>query len=252
MKYLIVLLSFTFALQSCENKTQKTNNITQSKIIATDVANENSYRETNDETAGDENNPQEPQEHYPKTGNKASDFLPILGIYEIQYEAKGDLNKDGKDDIVAVLVHKEVKTAERPMLILLQNKDKSYRLDKVSKIAFPIEYNEFDFKFYDTEDISIENGELYINLYSIGSSGNIFGSFKYIEKDFVLTKIEAFYRGAGGSSGLVYDFSKDELTTTETNTMEENMPSITETIKTKKQQHLFETTSITTFFNKDE
>ncbi len=242
----IFILVF-FLLQSCDNKSKIEKTLV---ITATDSLNSTINVETNDES--DENNPHEPELAFPKTGNKASDFLPILGIYEIQYEAKGDLNKDGKDDIVLVLVHKESKIADRPMLILLQNQKKSYRLDKISNMAFPVEYNAFDFKLYDTEDISIENGALNINLYSIGPSGNIFGTFKYDENDLILTYIEAYYRGAGGSSVLIYDFSKGEITTNETNTMEEDMPTISKTVKTKAERYLFEDTSLTKFFNDDE
>ncbi|MEO5911749.1 MAG: hypothetical protein ABIP95_12740 [Pelobium sp.] len=233
MKRIIIvkLILLTFLFQSCGNKAQKTK--TREATIIDTISNGPSIVK-NEEVDGHENNANELDPIYPKTGITAIDFLPKSNIYEIQYEAKGDLNKDGLSDIAIVLVHKELKTAERPMLILLQGKDKSYRLDQVSKIAFPSEYNESDFKLYDTEDISIENGELHINLYGIGPSGNIFGSFKYLKNDFILTYIEAYDRGAGGSSVMVYDFSKDEITTTQTNTMEENSTPTSETKKTKK------------------
>lgn len=92
---------------------------------------------------------------YRLTGNNAADFLPESGIYSIQYEAQGDLNKDGLNDIAVVLYQKELKTAERPVLILLQNRDKSFHLDKVSNSAMPPEYNEYDSKLFDTEEITI-------------------------------------------------------------------------------------------------
>ena len=173
-----ILLSIV--VLSCEYKSTIGN---PEENLAVEAGNNDSSLEINDELEEDENDPHEPEITFPKTGNKASDFLPKLGIYKIQYQAKGDLNKDGKVDIVLVLVHKDVKTEERPMLILLQNKDKSYRLDKISQIAFPIEYNDYDSKLFDTEDIAIDKGELNINLYSIGPSGNAFG--KLIIEDYL-------------------------------------------------------------------
>ena len=254
-----LLLLLLLVLHSCENKTQ---NATESKSIAVqklepvetnkvDTINTISPLEVNTDSEEMENDPYEPGIIFPETGNTTSDFLPILNIYKIQYEAKGDLNKDGRDDLVVVLVHKESKIADRPMLILLQNKDKSYRLDKISSKVFPIEYNEADYKLFDTEDISVEDGKLYINLYSIGPSGNIFASFKYVGNDFVLTNLEGNFRGAGGSSVISYDFSTGKIVTVDTNTMEEDMPSKSNTSKSKQKRYLFENTSITNFFLED-
>lgn len=62
---------------------------------------------------------------FPKSGSKASDFLPKSGIYEIQYEAGGDLNGDGLEDLAVVMHSRQDNTATRPMLILLQNTDKT-------------------------------------------------------------------------------------------------------------------------------
>lgn len=254
----LLFLLFIF-LHSCEKETQ---NATESKSIAVqkldpvetnevDTINTISPLEVNSDSEEMENDPYEPGIVYPERGNTASDFLPILNIYKIQYQAKGDLDKDGRDDLVVVLVHKESKTADRPMLILLQNKDKSYRLDKISNKVFPVEYNEADYKLFDTEDISVEDGQLYINLYSIGPSGNIFSSFKYVGNDFVLTNLEGNFRGAGGSSVISYDFSTGKIVTVDTNTMEEDMPSKSNTSKSKQKRHLFENTSITNFFTED-
>ncbi len=246
-------------LHSCEKETQ---NATELKSIAVqkvervetgkiDTINAVLPVDVNTDSEELENDPYEPEIIYPERGNTASDFLPILNIYKIQYQAKGDLNKDGRDDIVVVLVHKESKIADRPMLILLQNKDKSYRLDKFSNKVFPVEHNEADYKLFDTEDISVEDGQLYINLYSIGPSGNIFASFKYIGNDFVLTNLEGNFRGAGGSSIITYNSSTGEISTVDTNTMEEDMPSKSHTSKSKQKRYLFENTSITSFYIED-
>ena len=259
VKILSHLFLLFLLLHSCENKTQ---NATESKLMIVqkgervetseiDTANTVLPLEANSDSGELENDPYEPEIIYPERGNTASDFLPSLNIYKIQYEAKGDLNKDGRDDLVVVLVHKESKTADRPMLILLQHKDKSYRLDKISNKIFPVEYNEADYKLFDTEDISVEDGQLYINLYSSGPSGNIFASFKYFGNDCVLTNLKGNFRGAGGSSIITYNFSTGEITTVDTNTMEENMPSKSNTSKSKQKRYLFENTSITNFFTED-
>lgn len=191
----------------------------------------------------EDGNSNESEIEYPKTGKKPIDFLPKLNIYEIQYETEGDLNNDALGDIAIVLKNKESKIADRPMLILLQNKDKTYRLDKVSNLVMPIEYNEADYKIYDTEDISIDKGILNIQLYGIGPSGNLFSNFKYLGNDLILTYIETYNIGAGSWQQLYYDLEKGELIQEITNTMEENMPSNKKKVKLEKEKHLFENTS---------
>jgi hypothetical protein len=172
MKKLITLIFATASLfQSCGNDRLK--KAKESVQQTTEVAEKDSIEEFHEEFDYAE---EDELYAYPKTGNKAEDFLPKIGIYEIQYEVKGDLNQDGLPDIVIVLKNKESNIADRPTLILLQNNDKTYRLDKVSNFVMPIEYNEYDYKLFDTEEISIENGELNIKLYG---KDNSFGTFKY-------------------------------------------------------------------------
>ena len=242
-----LLILLTIAVQSCTTKKKKDADSTTKNVEITDSLPDRDFEEISDET--DQSIAYEPDVTYPKTGNKIADFLPKTGIYEVQYETEGDLNNDGLTDIAVVLKYKGNNISQRPMLILLQNEDKSYRLDKVSNITMPVEYNEADYKLYDTEDITIENGELNINLYSIGPSGNIFGSFKYVGKDFILDMIEAEYRGAGGHSGLFYNYEGGDITINQTNTMEEDQPVTSKTTKAKVKHYLFENTSITDFFN---
>ncbi|MFD2939116.1 hypothetical protein [Flavobacterium notoginsengisoli] len=246
MKNRISILFFllVFTILSCKKDTKTSSN----NVAVTDsLPTKKEFEENGEEY--EENDPEEADVTYPETGKKATDFLPKLGIYEIQYEAEGDLNNDGLKDIAVVLKHKDVKTAKRPMLILLQNTDKLYHLDKVSDVVMPAEYNEYDFKLYDTEDIIIENGELHISLYSIGPSGTFDSAFKYVKNELVLYSMEAYFRGAGGRSGLFYDFEKGEITETETNTMKEDEPTTSQTNKAKLKVYLFENTSITDFYN---
>lgn len=213
------------------------------KTIEKLIKNCNSDIETKNQSVENKNNLQEPEIIFPKTGNKAADFLPSLNIYGIQYEAKGDLNKDGLDDIAVVFNHKESNIADRPMLILLQNKDKSFHLDKVSNFAMPIEYTDSDYKIYDTEDISIEDGILKIQLYGIGPSGNVFSDFKYFDNDLILTYIETYNVGAGSWQQLYYNIEKGELSQVITNTMEEIMPTKEKTFKLTKEKYKFESAS---------
>ncbi len=247
MKKLITLIFATaFLFQSCGNDRLK--RAKESVQQTTKVAEKDSIEEFHEEfdyAEADE------LYAYPKTGNKAEDFLPKIGIYEIQYEANGDLNKDGLDDIAIVLLHKEVKTDERPMLILIQNKDKSYRLDKVSNLVMPIEYNEYNSKLFDTEEISIEKGALNIKLYG---KDNSFGTFKYFGNDLLLSYVEVFYRGAGSQQGIKYDFVKGEQTTTEIDLISDvENPKVTESKSSiDKEKHHFENISIINFFNDNE
>lgn len=239
MKKLITLIFATaFLFQSCGNDRLK--RAKESVQQTTKVAEKDSIEEFHEEFDYAE---ADKLYAYPKTANKAEDFLPKIGIYEIQYEANGDLNKDGLDDIAIVLVQKEVKTDERPMLILIQNKDKSYRLDKVSNLVMPIEYTDSNYKIYDKEDVNIENGMLNIRLYGTGPSGNVFSDFKYFGNDLMLTYIETYNVGAGSWHQLYYIIEKGELTEVITNTMEESMPTKKKTFKLTKEKYEFESAS---------
>lgn len=242
----LLLILFVFLVQSCKKDIKKH---TKNTVITDSIPNED-IEETGEGT--EENISDEPDAiTYPKTGNKIADFLPKSGTYEVEYEAEGDLNNDGLADIAAVIKYKQSKTSERPILILLQNEDKSYRLDKVSNTAMPLEYNDYDFKLYDTEEIRIEKGELQINLYGYGPSGSFLSTLKYIKNDLVLNTLEAHFSGAGGRTVLFYDFEKGEITSSETNTIDKDEPTTSETIKVKMKPYLFENTSITEFFNDD-
>lgn len=110
----------------------------------------------------------------------------------------------------------------------------------------PIEYNEYDYKLFDTEEISIENGELNIKLYG---KDNSFGTFKYFGNDLLLSSVEAFYRGAGSQEGIKYDFLKGEQTTTEIDLISDvENPKVTENKNSiDKEKHYFENISIIDF-----
>ncbi|GAA4179987.1 hypothetical protein [Sphingobacterium ginsenosidimutans] len=188
---------------------------------------------------------EDPAFTFPLTGEKALDFIVDPTVFEIQYETKGDLNADGLSDIVMVRRDKTNKMAIRSILVLLQNKDKSYRLDKISNLLMPVEFNKDGSKIYGTEDINIVNGELHLNFYGLaGVQGNIWGHFKYFGDDLVLTYVETYNVGAGSWQSLYYDVVKGELTEEITDTTKEEMPVKTKIFKMKKEKYLFENSSL--------
>lgn len=175
-------------------------------------------------------------------GKQIPDF--VSNQYEIQYETEGDLNQDGFPDKALVLRKKDDTLAQRTMIVLLKNPDKTYRLYKTSKTVLPAEYNDSGYKMHDPEDISIEKGELHINLYDIGPYGNQFSTFKYMsDNNLVLTYIETYNMGAGSHSALYYEPMKGKVTLEMVNTMEEEMPSETKKVIVKKERFLFENVS---------
>lgn len=188
---------------------------------------------------------EDPAFAFPSTGGKTLDFIVDPTVFEIQYETTGDLNGDSLSDIVIVRRDKTDKMAIRSILVLLQNKDKSYRLHKISNLLMPVEFNKDGSKIYGTEDINIVNGELHLNFYGLaGVQGNIWGHFKYFGDDLMLTYVETYNVGAGSWQSLYYDVVKGELTEEITDTTKEDMPAKTKTFKMKKKKYLFENSSL--------
>ncbi len=179
---------------------------------------------------------------YATTGKKASDFLPKTNDYHIQYQATGDLNGDKLADIALVLQHNSDKQAIRPVLILLQNKDKSYRLDKVSDVAMPIEFNKFGSKNYYSETINIDDNSLIIKLYVYADRGNnLFSKFQYQGQNLYLTHLETSAVGRGWDSQAIYDVKTGKFITEKTDMTSEEMSTTTKTFQLKaKQKWLFE------------
>lgn len=227
---LLLPLCFFIVFQSCKQE-KKTANIVQP-----------SQEEQKDKPQIVENTTD--QNEFPKIGHKVLDFVPKNNEYNIQYETSGDLNNDGLIDMVIVLEHKNDKTADRPILVLLQQKDKSYILDKKSDSVMPTMYTDDDYKMIESETIGIDKGVLIVNSYgSGGPNGNIFCHFNYLGNDLRLTYIETYDVGAGSWQSLYYDLEKGELEQEITNTMEEEMPTKSKTFKLKKVNYLFENAS---------
>ncbi|KFF07823.1 hypothetical protein [Chryseobacterium luteum] len=227
-KNILLLVSCLLLLCSCKkdkkpNADQKNN--PAEKVIKTDTV----------------SNPVSEQQTAHLKSGKLSDLVP--DGYEIQYDAEGDINQDGLSDIALVIRKKEDTLADRKMMILLKNTDQTYKLDKISDTVLPDEYNEAGYKMHDPEDISIEKGELAINLYDIGPNGNQFSRFKYLNGNLILTYIETYNMGAGSHSALYYEPMKGKLTLETVNTMKEEMPTESKTFHLKKARYLFEETS---------
>ncbi|MGG5210062.1 hypothetical protein ACQWU4_14115 [Chryseobacterium sp. MIQD13] len=219
----LLLLLFLYACKKDKNSTDKKDEIPE-KIIKQDTVN-NSVSEHKALLKSE----------------KPSDLVP--NGYEIQYDAEGDLNQDGLSDMALVIRKKEDTLASRKMMILLKNTDTTYSLDKISDTVLPDEYNEAGYKIHDPEDISIEKGELSINLYDIGPYGNQFSRFKYLNGDLILIYIETYNMGAGSHSALYYEPMKGKLILETINTMQEEMPSESKTFHLRKERYLFEKTS---------
>lgn len=180
---------------------------------------------------------------FPQTGTRSSDFLPASGLYAIQYEAEGDLNRDGLADKALVLHQQDNNTAERAILILLQAEDRTYRLDKISWTALLPESDENGYPRYTDEAINIKDNRLQIELYSIGPYGNLFSQFQYVQKDLIMTTVEAQNMGAGSQQTLVVDLLSGEFTQEVTLTLDDDMPSDSQTITRKPERHGFESAS---------
>lgn len=172
---------------------------------------------------------------YPKFGKQTSDFL--IEKYSLLTESVGDLNQDGLQDAALVLQNKKDSLANKPLLILLQQKNKSYLLDKISYTVIPQQYTEDGYKIYESQDVEMTKGILTIaNVGTGGPSGNLHSNFKYFGKNFLLTYLETYNVGAGAWQSLYYNVLEGKLTEEITNTMEESMPVEKKTIKVKKQK----------------
>ena len=179
------------------------------------------------------------------------DYLPQG--YQIQYQAEGDLNKDKKSDAVLVFKDPLDPTKSRVTLVLLNNGDGSYRLDKKSDTALPPQYipiTDSDPKTDPnastnySEELLIEKGMLKINLNGPGGPiGNIYSTFQYTGSELLLKEVETFNAGAGAQQEVKYHLLRGEVTYSVTNTMKDDMPTKTKTFKVTPKRITFEKAS---------
>lgn len=157
-------------------------------------------------------------------------------------DAGGLLDNDSLEDAVIILQNKKDKTDLRATLVLLKQPGGGYKLHGVSWKAIGPAYLEGNYKQYDEETLSIDSGVIMLATISLGPAGNIESSYRFINDQLVLTKLNAHSIGAGSQVSINIDLIKDVLTTEVINTMEENPPT---DISTKKipahKPYLFET-----------
>lgn len=132
--------------------------------------------------------PEDKEISFHESGRTIEDFVPSTSKYEVVRELTMDLNKDGREDIVLLLFHKNDPNASRPVLVLLKQQDNSYRLDAMSRVAMLSKYN----GYINPQDFSIEKDEedshaLKVN-YSI-PNGHFENTYKYQENTLVINKI---------------------------------------------------------------
>jgi len=179
------------------------------------------------------------KEEFEIIGNNFLNLIP-LG-YEVEYKTVGDLNGDKINDIAAVVKRKVNFTGDREIFILLRDKN-IYRVDKISKTAFPNKFysKDSDIEMYDIENITIINNELIIELYGIGPVGTNVSKFKYFRKKLLLINVEVYANGAGGNYKSNYDVLNGKIIIETTNLMKENMPTETTTKYVGKKEYEFE------------
>jgi hypothetical protein len=179
---------------------------------------------------------------FPDVGRSVKDF--VVDPYEIDMEAKGLLNDDELEDVALILQEKGDSTALRPTLVLLKQKDGSYKRYATSWNAIGPAYINGDYQHYDDENLVIDSlRNLNIHTYGSGPVGNRDLNYRFAGNQLVLATMETYNMGAGAHTEAYYDFIKGVLKITEINTMKEDMPSTTTEEKLKKRgPYLFETT----------
>lgn len=195
MKKVFILLAFSFALQSCKNEKP---NSKEGKSTEVQKVQENDI---------DINN--SPQNIEGKKNQ--SDFIPegyVINKYEGGVSAegwdeiKGDLNKDGLDDIVLIIkgtdkskVIKDENRGEldrnRRGIIVLLNKGNYYELASKNYNCFSSENEDGGVYFAPELSVSIEKGNLHID-YGHGRYGSWGYTFRYQNGDMELIGYDSY------------------------------------------------------------
>lgn len=224
---IVIVLLVCIAFVACRNKQKQTEQTPVDTVtIAADTSNINEI----DEALPD----------FPKVADKVENLIPKG--YKIDLEADGDLNNDGSEDKVIVLLNTTDTTALRPTLILL-NKAKVYEVNAISYAVVEPKFRDDGYKIYDYEEVSIDSGKLIVTMQGTGPYGSIESTFKYLKNELTLTCITTFNMGAGGQTEQKFDLIKGIYQQTDINTMKEDMPSETTTKKYKIPKMLFKDSS---------
>lgn len=218
--YLFALISGSLILTACKKEITSVDE-SNTALKSTSAQNQTIH---NDEVQSNEVDGEPIPEHnenytFPQTSNTPEDFIPKGTAFKIQYQTKGDLNGDGLEDVVLVLTNISDKDDVRPMLILKQNQDKSYTLDKVSKRAMPDEFLGNGDNHYYSENITIENTHIKVSLGTLNFSGSINYTYVPTEEGLVLMEASQYDRGAGAISYFTIYFLTGEIEYVLTNQM---------------------------------
>lgn len=142
-----------------------------------------------------------------------SDFLPKGFI--IHEEIKGDLNRDGIEDVVLLIkdTNKEQFVVDeyrgkldrnRRGIIILFNKKDSFELALKNLDCFSSEHEDGGVYYAPELAINIKNGNLNIS-YEHGRYGSWMYVFKFINTDFKLIGYESVYRSNYAFDGIAFD-----------------------------------------------
>jgi len=160
---------------------------------------------------------------FPRTGRASKDFVPAA--WAIERESRGDLNGDGRADIVLVLREQDpAKRITRPLrpdepmdsnarmlVVLVAQGEGSFALGVANHTLIPRWTEPFDDDpLFDPEDVGIANGALHISLtlLAAGAEGRFSytlrwqdGGLKLIGYDY-----EAVQRGPGDIDALSVNY----------------------------------------------
>lgn len=195
MKKIVLFLAFAFALQSCKNEKQK----------STEAKNTEVQKALKNDTVANNSSLNIEEKINPK------DFIPegyVINTYEGGISAegwneiKGDLNKDGLEDVVLIIkgtdkskiIQDEDRGAldrNRRGIIVLLKKGNYYQLASKNYNCFSSENEDGGAYFAPELSVGIEKGNLHIN-YGHGRYGNWGYTFRYQNGDMELIGYDSY------------------------------------------------------------
>lgn len=195
MKKIFIFLTVAFALQSCKNEKQKSTESKNTENQKTQPS-KTSVNQSSQSIEGKKN----PNDFVPEgyVINKYGGGISAEGWNEI----KGDLNKDGLEDVILIIKgtdkNKIIQDEDRGALdrnrrgiIVLLNKGNYYELASKNYNCFSSENEDGGVYFAPELNVSIEKGNLYIN-YGHGRYGNWGYTFRYQNGDMELIGYDSY------------------------------------------------------------
>lgn len=195
MKKIFIFLTVAFALQSCKNEKQKSTESKNTENQKTQPS-KTSVNQSSQSIEGKKN----PNDFIPEgyVINKYGGGISAEGWNEI----KGDLNKDGLEDVILIIKgtdkNKIIQDEDRGALdrnrrgiIVLLNKGNYYELASKNYNCFSSENEDGGVYFAPELNVSIEKGNLYIN-YGHGRYGNWGYTFRYQNGDMELIGYDSY------------------------------------------------------------